>query len=125
MLSLVEAWFTLWLLTGASLPLAALILDSVNRVVNVVFKMVPLRMGVDEVGAEAVALGDRRRDRESGLQLALMRKVRMIVWAGVGLVVWTSDQHIGGSESKYFKMSDSQYKCLLTSPAVLPSPSTS
>jgi len=84
-----EAWLILALLTGDSLPLQAFILDTVNRVINIAFKVVPLRMGVDEVSAEqvAVAIG---LTRGIGLQAALVRKVRMAAWAIVGLVLWMS-----------------------------------
>ena len=50
-----EAWFTLWLLTGASLPLEAFVLDTFHRVANIVFKVIPFRLGVSQVGSEAVA----------------------------------------------------------------------
>lgn len=87
-LSFAESWLVLYLITGGqSLALEALVLDSVSRVINVVFKLVPMRLGVDEVSAEAVAvaigLGTGR-----GLVVALVRKIRMIFWAGVGLVLW-------------------------------------
>lgn len=85
--SFFEAWLTLYLLTGASRPLEALILDSVNRVINVVGKMIPMRVGVDEVSAEIVASAIGLAPGV-GTTAGLVRKVRMIVWAAVGLVVW-------------------------------------
>lgn len=86
--SFAESWLVLYLLSGGeSLLVEALILDSVSRVINVVFKLVPMRLGVDEVSAEAVAvaigLGTGR-----GLIVALVRKIRMIFWAAVGLGLW-------------------------------------
>ena len=88
-LSLAESWFVLYLITGgASLPIEALILDSVSRVINVAFKMVPMRLGVDEISSEmvgvAIGLGSG-----SGLIVALVRKIRMLVWAAVGLALWS------------------------------------
>jgi hypothetical protein len=88
-LSLAESWFVLYLLTGGqSLLVEALILDSVSRVINIAFKMIPMRLGVDEISSEAVAiaigLGPGR-----GLVVSLVRKIRMLVWAAVGLVLWT------------------------------------
>ena len=88
-LSFAESWFVLYLVTGGqSLPIEALILDSVSRVINVAFKMIPMRLGVDEISSEMVgaAIG---LPAGSGLIVALVRKIRMFVWAAVGLVLWT------------------------------------
>jgi hypothetical protein len=85
-ISFAESWLTLYLLTGTSLPTHALILDSVNRVINVVFKLVPLRVGVDEVGSETVAMAIGIPGQ--GLLSALVRKVRMLVFAVAGLAMW-------------------------------------
>ncbi len=82
--SIAEAWLTLRLLTGSATLLNAFLLDTVNRFINVAFRAVPLRVGVDEVTTsgftEMLGLGSA-----SGLTLALVRKARMLVWAGVGL----------------------------------------
>jgi hypothetical protein len=89
--SVTEAWLTLTMLQGsASLGKAsflnAFLLDTVNRLINVVFRAVPMRVGVDEVTtsgfAEMLGLGSA-----SGLTLALVRKARMLFWAGVGLAL--------------------------------------
>jgi hypothetical protein len=82
-LSFIEAWLTVYLLTGRSEPLAAFVLDTANRVVNVVFRMVPMRAGVDEVtsGAVAAAVG---LPNTIGVATALVRKGRVAVWALVG-----------------------------------------
>ena len=82
--SFAEAWLTLWLLTGVSHPLQAFILDTVNRVVNVVFRFVPLRVGVDEATAEPVAREIGMPDAV-GVAMALVRKVRVGFWALVGI----------------------------------------
>jgi len=85
-LSFLEVWLVLWWLVGASLPLEAFVLDTFSRIVNVVFKIVPLRLGVDEsvssVVADAVALTPA-----VGVTLALVRKGRMLVWSIVGLLL--------------------------------------
>jgi hypothetical protein len=86
-MSLGECWFTLALLTGRSLPLEALTLDSLNRVINIAFRVIPLRAGVDEVSATALATAIGL-DGGTGLVLALVRKVRIIAWAIVGLILW-------------------------------------
>jgi hypothetical protein len=83
-LSFLEAWLTVWLLTGNASPLAAFVLDTVNRVVNVIFKPVPMRVGVDEVTAEAVAQAIGFAPAV-GTAMALVRKGRVLVWAAVGV----------------------------------------
>ncbi len=83
LLSFVEAIYTVWLITGRWLPLDAFILDTFNRVVNVAFRMIPFKVGVDESGsgflAGVIGLGSG-----VGVSLAIVRKGRMLVWAGVG-----------------------------------------
>ena len=66
------------------LALAAFVLESVNRVINVVFKFVPMRVGVDEAGTGLVA-GALRLGGTAGVALAIVRKARMLVWTGVGI----------------------------------------
>jgi hypothetical protein len=86
-LTFVEGWIMIWLLTGQSLPLAGLVFDSVSRAVNVAFKMVPMRAGVDEYGSMlvATALGF---PPDVGVVQALTRKARMFTWAGVAYVLF-------------------------------------
>ena len=87
-LSFLESWFTLWLLTGASMATAALVLDSVSRVINAVFKLIPLRAGVDEYAGALVSAGVGLRP-DTAIVLALIRKIRILAWAGVGLGLWS------------------------------------
>jgi hypothetical protein len=66
----------------------AFILESVNRVINVAFKFIPLRVGVDEGGTGQVSkvLGFARGIGET---LAIVRKGRDIFWAAIGLMlIW-------------------------------------
>jgi len=89
LLSFAESWLTLYLLTGQSLPLQALILDSVSRAINVVFKLAPmLRVGMDQFSAETFAMAIGLRPPGTGLLTAFVRTVRMLVWAAVGLLIW-------------------------------------
>ena len=57
-----------------------------NRGVTIVFKMVPLRIGIDEatsaMAAHALSLGSG-----IGLAIALVRKVRVLAWSAVGLIL--------------------------------------
>jgi hypothetical protein len=81
-----EAFITLrWLLGDHSPTLAqALVFESLNRVLNVLFKVVPFRVGIDEAASGALAplLGI---DPVTGVSLAVIRKVRNLCWAAVGL----------------------------------------
>ena len=64
----------------------AFILESVNRIINVTFKFVPLRAGVDEGGTGQVSkvLGFTKA---TGVTLAIVRKGRDIFWATIGVVL--------------------------------------
>ncbi len=66
----------------------AFILESVNRIINVAFKFIPLRAGVDEGGTGQVSkvLGFARGIGET---LAIVRKGRDIFWSAIGLLlIW-------------------------------------
>jgi lysylphosphatidylglycerol synthase-like protein len=66
--------------------LSAFILESVNRVINISFKFVPLRTGVDEAGTGMLAkvIGFATA---TGVTLAIIRKGRDIFWAGIGVLL--------------------------------------
>lgn len=85
-LGIVEVWLTLaWLLPGAAPTLVnTFILESVNRTIMVVFKFVPLRLGVDEIGTEVLTrlLGF---PAGIGVTMAVVRKARMIAWSAAGV----------------------------------------
>ena len=66
----------------------AFILESVNRIINVAFKFIPLRAGVDEGGTGQVSkvLGFAP---QIGVTLAIIRKGRDLFWSAIGLVlIW-------------------------------------
>jgi hypothetical protein len=85
-LSILESWLTLYYLTGQSSWLNAFLFDTINRVINVVFRAVPLRVGVDEASASGLAdlIG---LTTATGLTMALIRRVRVLTWVAVGLVI--------------------------------------
>jgi len=66
--------------------LTAFVLESVNRVINVVFKFVPLRVGVDEAGTGMLA-GALQLGVGSGVTLAIIRKARVVAWTGLGVLL--------------------------------------
>jgi hypothetical protein len=85
-LAVVEVFITLrWLTASGGPTLAmAIVFEALNRVVTVVFKFVPFRVGVDEAltGALAAVVA---LDPAAGVALAIVRKVRSLFWAAVGL----------------------------------------
>jgi hypothetical protein len=87
-LAVAEAYLSLnWLLGRASPTLReAFLFEALNRVVTVAFKFVPFRVGVDEASSGALAplLG---MDPVVGVSLAVVRKVRNLFWAGIGMAL--------------------------------------
>jgi hypothetical protein len=87
-LAVAEAYLSLkWLLGSASPTLReAFLFEALNRVITVAFKFVPFRVGVDEASSGALAplLG---MDPVVGVSLAVVRKVRNLLWAGIGMAV--------------------------------------
>ena len=84
-----EIYITLALLGDSVVPTltTAFILESVNRAINVIFKFVPFRLGVDEVGTGIVSqvLG---YGTTVGVTLAIVRKARVLCWSSLGIVLF-------------------------------------
>jgi hypothetical protein len=61
-------------------------LESVSRLILVVFKLIPFLVGVDEAGAQFVTdvLG---LGAGVGITLAIIRKGRVLFWTAVGLAL--------------------------------------
>ena len=86
-LGVIEIYVTLLLILPAPVPLlTAFILEGANRLVQVVFKPVTLRAGVDEVttGTFTAMLG---YGPTLGATLAIVRKVRTVFWVLVGTLL--------------------------------------
>ena len=87
-LAVLEVFVTLqWLLGGRAVTLAeAIVFESLDRLVIVLFKFVPFRIGVDEAlsGALASVLAI---DPAAGVALAVVRKIRNLFWSGAGLII--------------------------------------
>lgn len=87
-LAILEVYLALQWLLGASSPglTQVVILTALDRVVMIVFKFVPYRVGVDEwtSGAMTSLLG---LGTAVGVTLALVRKLRHLFWTGVGLAL--------------------------------------
>lgn len=83
-----EAYLLVILLVGHS-PLAflqAVVLETVNRVITVVFKFVPLRVGVDEAGS-GLLTGALGLGPAPGVTMAVIRKARTLIWSAVGIAL--------------------------------------
>ena len=80
-----EVFVTLTWLVAPPTLLVAFVLETGNRVTNVVFKFVPMRLGVDEAGTGLLmtVLG---YSTATGVTLAIVRKVRMLFWTAVGVL---------------------------------------
>jgi hypothetical protein len=86
--AVLEIYFLLTVLIGANeqMLLSALILGTVERLITIAFKFVPLRLGVDHVGAGSAAnligIG-----AATGITIATVRTARNLFWAALGLVL--------------------------------------
>jgi glycosyltransferase 2 family protein len=87
-LAVLEVFFTLGLIQPDAAPTLSqsVVFEALNRVQMLAFKFVPFRVGVDEAltGALAPALDV---PAAVGVTLAIVRKVRNLFWAGLGLAL--------------------------------------
>jgi putative ABC transport system permease protein len=84
--SVVEVWVTLRMLGyGPSLSVA-LIIESLTKVINLVFGFVPATIGVYE-GGTGFVLNRLGYTTATGVSLGIVRKAGMMVWAGIGLAM--------------------------------------
>ncbi len=86
-LGIAEAYVVLSFLTpGGTTWTTAAAFEVLNRGVTIVFKMVPMRVGVDEASAGLMAT-HLAIGPATGVMLALVRKLRVLFWTAVGLLV--------------------------------------
>jgi hypothetical protein len=87
-LAVVEVFVTLQWLLGTRSPtfVQAIVFEALNRVVTAVFKFVPFRVGIDEASAGALA-PMLSVNPAAGVALAVVRKVRNLFWAAIGLAL--------------------------------------
>jgi hypothetical protein len=91
--SIVEVYVTLMFIDpGRATWTAAVIFEAVSRAVTMVFKILPMRIGVDEAGAAMVA-ARLHLGPPTGVVLALVRKIRLLCWSAVGLVILVLQSH--------------------------------
>ena len=105
-LGVAEIYLTLWLL-GVTAPtlLTAFLFETANRLLQVVFKFVPLRLGVDEAGTAAFAVLIGLAPK-TGLALAIIRKARMLVWAAAGGILLVREGLSGRARSVQIPSAD-------------------
>jgi hypothetical protein len=83
-----EIYVTLSFISPLQPPtfLTAFILESVNRVITVAFKFIPLRLGVDEAGTGRISKVLQFTEA-TGVTLAIVRKARDVFWSAVGMAL--------------------------------------
>jgi hypothetical protein len=86
-LGILEVWFILSRISETIPSVStAFFLETMSRLVTIIFKLIPFLVGVDEAGAEFIvetlAIG-----AGIGVTLAIIRKGRTIFWAGIGLIL--------------------------------------
>jgi len=82
-----EVWFVLSRLSGSeSIFYTAFLLESISRIILIVFKLVPFVVGVDEAGAQFVT-DTLELGSGVGVTLAIIRKGRIIFWTSIGLLL--------------------------------------
>jgi hypothetical protein len=86
-LGIFEGWFILTKISAAMPEVfTAFLLESVSRVITVVFKLIPFVIGVDEAGAQFVA-DTMALGVGIGVTLAIIRKGRILFWTAIGLLL--------------------------------------
>jgi Lysylphosphatidylglycerol synthase TM region len=87
-LAVIEVFITLQWLLGTLSPtlVQAIGFEALNRVITAVFKFVPFRVGIDEASSGALA-PMLSVNPAAGVALAVVRKVRNLFWAGIGLAL--------------------------------------
>ncbi len=87
LLGIAEVWYILSRLSESSPSLLnAFLLESVSRLVTILFKLIPFMIGVDEAGAQFVgqtvglAAG-------VGVTIAIIRKGRILFWTAMGMIL--------------------------------------
>jgi hypothetical protein len=85
--AIAEVYVTLRLITAMAPSLFdTFVLESVNRLITVAFKFVPLRLGVDEAGS-GLASGILQLGTGVGVTLAIVRKARILAFSAVGIIL--------------------------------------
>ncbi|HKC63013.1 MAG TPA: ABC transporter permease [Pyrinomonadaceae bacterium] len=84
--SVIEVYVTLRMLGYKPTVPAALVIESLTKIINFVFGFVPATIGVYEAGNEVI-LQTLGYAAATGVTLALVRKAGTLVWTGIGILV--------------------------------------
>src|SRR2546421_4637373 len=84
--SVIEVYVTLRMLGYTPFVHAALVIESLTKIINFVFGFVPATIGVYEAGNEII-LQTLGFAAATGVTLGLVRKAGTLVWTGIGLLV--------------------------------------
>ena len=96
--AVLEVFLTLqWLLPEPATISEAIMIGALDRAVIILFKFVPLRLGIDELSAGGMT-GLLWGLPAIGVALALIKKVRSIFWIGVGLILIAAHPSQAGPE---------------------------
>ncbi len=85
LLGVLEIWITLKLIGEPPGWTVAFIFEAVNRLINILFAFVPVKVGVDEAGTGLLA-GALGFVTLAGVTLAVYRKLRVLFWTLIGLI---------------------------------------
>ncbi len=87
LLGVAEVWFILSRLSDAYPSLLnSFLLESVSRLITIIFKLIPFVIGVDEAGAQFVA-STVALAAGMGVTIAIIRKGRIVFWTLIGLIL--------------------------------------
>jgi hypothetical protein len=88
LLGVMEVWLILVFLTEV-LPafLSAFLLETVTRVIIVIFKLVPFGLGVDEAGSMFIVTEILKLDKVIGATIPIFRKGIRFSWAIIGILL--------------------------------------
>ena len=98
--AVLEIYFLLRLLVGHTerTLLMALVLGTVERLIMIAFKFVPLRLGVDHAGSGSIA-GVLGLGTPIGVTIATVRTARNLFWAALGLAMLARSTRKGPAET--------------------------
>ena len=86
-LGIIEVWFILSKISEA-IPTfySAFLLESVSRVVTIIFKLIPFAIGVDEASSQFISQ-NLELGLAVGITIAILRKGRILFWAIIGVLI--------------------------------------
>jgi lysylphosphatidylglycerol synthase-like protein len=87
-LNVVEASAVLAILGASPMLASVVILEGMSRILNSAGQFVPGKLGVSEAASAALA-GSLQIGSAHGLTLALVRRVRSLLWGAIGVVILT------------------------------------